>query len=98
MKLRLEYHLAVLPEVELIKLSYESNRVGLGEEFLAELKRFVLSIVDNPKQFAISKRDERIARMFQFPYLVRFRLLKDRIRILSVIHSARQTGDWTRRR
>jgi hypothetical protein len=94
----LEYHLAVLPEIELIKLSYESNRVGLGDEFLAELRLFLEAIVKNPRRFAIVKRDERIARMLRFPYLVRFRLLSERIRILSVIHSARNTGDWTRRR
>ncbi|WP_254509953.1 type II toxin-antitoxin system RelE/ParE family toxin [Anatilimnocola floriformis] len=99
MSVSLEYHAAVLPEVELIKISYEENRVGLGAEFLAELMKFLLAIADNPRRFAVVKRQERIARMFQFPYLIRFRILKDgRIRILSVIHSARVAGDWTRRR
>lgn len=98
MTVPLEYHAAVLPEIELIKLSYELNRTGLGDEFLDELKRFLLVIAENPRQYPVVKRDERVARMRQFPYLIRYCIVKERVRILSVIHSARHTGDWTRRR
>jgi toxin ParE1/3/4 len=94
----IEHHPAVSPEVEAIELWHELQKPGLGAEFREDLRKIVIRIEKNPEHFAIVRRDVRQAMLTKFSYVVRFRWLKDRVRIVAVRHTSQATGGWQSRR
>lgn len=92
--------LIVLPEAE-EEISatifwYESQRDGLGLEFLGTLERVFQRIVEAPLAFPVWLNDKRYrrARFERFPYLVLFDFRVDSIEIVAVAHSKRKPGYW----
>jgi hypothetical protein len=68
---------------------YNLRSEGLGRDFIEELNRLLLFISENPKTAIGSGNKSRITRMKKFPYLVEYYLLADEIRVINVIHVAR---------
>jgi plasmid stabilization system protein ParE len=94
----LEYHPAVRSEVEAVELWHEMQRLGLGDEFSEDLRAVVTRIEEHPEHFAIVRRDVRQAMLKKFSYVVRFRWLKNRVRIVAVRHTSQASGGWQSRR
>ena len=94
----LEFHPAVSDEIEVLKLWHELKRSGLGDKFYAELLKQFGVITANPLIFAIVEADVRVARLKRFSYLIRYRLIGTRVRVVSVVHAARVKGRWKFRR
>ena len=76
-------------DVEDAFLWYESQRLGLGEEFLEELELVVQAISESPRRFPVVHRDTRRALLHRFPYAVFYRILADRIVAVACFHGAR---------
>ena len=76
---------------------YDSKRLGLGLEFIAEIDRCISLASINPLQFAIVKEDIRRVVANRFPYSVYFRADKSRIVVLAVFHGSRDPSIWKSR-
>jgi toxin ParE1/3/4 len=77
---------------------YESNREGLGDEFVNELILTLRRIGENPKLYALASKSVRIAPLHRFPYAVYYDEQDDRIWIAAVGHHRRRPGYWKNRR
>jgi plasmid stabilization system protein ParE len=84
-------------EDELVEgaLWYESQREGLGEQFVDEYQNAVLRIISGPAGYARlettrSRRNLRRCFLKRFPYYVAYELLTDEIVILAVAHTKRR--------
>ena len=73
---------------------YESEREGLGREFLADFKQLAKSIEDFPQSFVRINDKIRRASLNRFPYMVFYRVESKRIIVLSVLHQARDPHTW----
>jgi toxin ParE1/3/4 len=85
-------------EIAAAALWYEDRRVGLGAEFIAELRRTLTEISERPLSFPIDYRSARRALLGRFPYKIYFVLLAaDDIVVIAVLH-AKQRKDRLRGR
>lgn len=73
---------------------YETERQGLGNEFLTEFKQVALSIQEFPQSFARVNERVRRANLKRFPYIVFFQVESKRIVVHAVIHQARGPHIW----
>lgn len=76
---------------------YESERPGLGGEFLQELDRTIETIRSGPQLFQKRHRDLRSAKLHRFPYRVFYQELDDRIIVVACVHGHRSPKVWQRR-
>jgi plasmid stabilization system protein ParE len=76
---------------------YEQRRPGLGEQFLAVLRKHLTRIQDKPEMYAAVYRDVRCSPMRRFPYVVYYRLESQRIVVLAVQHGRRNPWRWKSR-
>jgi len=68
---------------------YESQRVGLGAEFMSALEDALDAIAANAERFAIMHADLRRALLKRFPYAVFYRTHPQGVIIVAVLHCAR---------
>lgn len=76
---------------------YETKRVGLAIEFMAEIDRCLSLASEHPFQFAVVHEDIRRAVAYRFPYNVYFRAEKHCIVVLAVFHGSRVPSIWQSR-
>ena len=77
---------------------YESQRSGLGEEFLEALRVPRDRVLEKPDAFAVLHRDTRRALIPQrFPYGLFYRVYCDTIVIVACMHAKRDPRLWQRR-
>jgi len=77
---------------------YESERVGLGIEFLAELGAIYYLVEESPLKYQVLKWDVRRALTRRFPYAVYFLVENESIVVLMFMHAARDPARWQQRR
>ena len=97
MKLWLEFHWEVQPEIDSAFQWYERQRSGLGSEFLDAIETAMAEIADHPTRYGFVERDVREFGVTRFPHWIYYRVLPDRIRILSVHHPSRDPENWQSR-
>jgi len=68
---------------------YEQQRVGLGREFLDELRRAENSIAMMPLAYQIVKREARRCMLHRFPYQLIYRLVGEQVVVLACFHGRR---------
>lgn len=98
MSRRLEFHPAVRLEIEAIELWHEIKQRGLGDRFRDDVRDTLQAIREYPEHFAKTDRDIRMAPLKIFSYVVRFRWVGDRVRVVSVKHTSQGSGRWKSRR
>ncbi|MEQ8791959.1 MAG: type II toxin-antitoxin system RelE/ParE family toxin [Pirellulaceae bacterium] len=76
---------------------YELQLSGLGQAFLGQLNDVLQRITDTPQIYAPVWNDVRAARLRRFTYVVYYRIRKDRIEVLAVVHGSRDTTAWKSR-
>jgi plasmid stabilization system protein ParE len=76
---------------------YESQRRGLGVEFIAEIQRCVDAAAERPMTYAVIDKDVRRVVANRFPFSVYFRAEERRIVILAVFHGNRDPVIWQHR-
>ena len=76
---------------------YDDRREGLGDEFIDAVSDKVVEICRLPERFPIVHDDVRQAILRRFPFVVYFRLVGERVLVVSVFHAGRNTESlWSR--
>lgn len=94
MSLTVTFHRAASAEFIEASAWYESKRVGLALEFMAEIGRCLSLASKHPLQFAVVREDIRRVVANRFPYSVYFRAEEHRIVVLAVFHGSRDPAIW----
>ncbi|WP_414703738.1 type II toxin-antitoxin system RelE/ParE family toxin [Povalibacter sp.] len=76
---------------------YESQRPGLGIEFVSEIGHALLQACEMPQRFPRMLADIRCVRVRRFPYSIFFRVRSDQLVVVSVFHARRDPGVWRER-
>ena len=77
---------------------YESQRPGLGEDFLAALRFTRDRVLERPEAFPVLHRDTRRALIPQrFPYGLFYRIYGETIVVVACMHAKRDPRQWQRR-
>ena len=76
---------------------YESQRAGLGHEFLDEVEAVFSTIAATPFIYPIVHRNTRRAIMRRFPFCVYYRLVDRTPVIFAVMHGSRNPRRWKNR-
>ncbi|CAH1905328.1 Plasmid stabilization system [Candidatus Nitrotoga sp. HW29] len=97
MSLPVTFHRAASAEFIEASAWYETKRVGLAIEFMAEIDRCVSLASEQPLQFVVVREDIRRVVAYRFPYSVYFRAEKHRIVVLAVFHGSRDPAIWKSR-
>lgn len=66
---------------------YEKARPGLGDEFLAEVRKAVRSLERNPESPPVYYRDFRRVFTDRFPYKLFYRIDGDRVIVFRILHA-----------
>lgn len=97
MSLPITFHRAASAEFIEASVWYESKRLGLALEFMAEIDRCVSLASEHPLLYAVVREDIRRVVANRFPYCVYFRNEEHRIVVLAVFHSSRDPAIWLAR-
>jgi len=97
MSLPITFHRAASEEFIEASVWYESKRLGLALEFMAEIDRCVSLASEHPLHFAVVREDIRSVAANRFPYSVYFRAEEHCIVILAVFHCSRDPAIWQAR-
>lgn len=97
MSLAVTFHRAARAEFIEASVWYESKRVGLALQFMAEIDRCVSLASEHPLQFPVVREDIRRVVARHFPYSVYFRTEDRRIVVLAVFHGSRNPAIWQAR-
>ena len=97
MSLPVTFHRAASAEFIEASAWYETKRVGLTLEFIAEIDRCVSLASEHLLQFAVVREDVRRVVANRFPHSVYFRAEKHRIVVLAVFHDSRDPAIWQAR-
>src|SRR3990167_7894721 len=97
MSLTVTFHPAASAEFIEASAWYESKRMGLALEFMAEIDCCVSLASEHPLQFAVVREDIRRVVANRFPFSVYFRAEKHRIVVLAVFHGSRNPDIWQAR-
>jgi plasmid stabilization system protein ParE len=73
---------------------YDSQRPGLGDEFLDEVEAAIGRILRMPHAWQIVGRRTRRCRADRFPYGLVYRVEADVALIVAVMHLSRRPGYW----
>ena len=76
---------------------YESQRVGLGEEFLGCVDASIESIRRFPDMYAIAFETYRRALVRRFPFAIFYEHSESVVTIYCVFHTSRDPNKWQRR-
>ena len=78
---------------------YERQRLGLGDDLVAEVRRAVERIVKSPHAFSpYGRLGMRMHFVRRFPYTIYYLELDDCIWIAAVAHQRRRPGYWKKRK
>jgi len=76
---------------------YEREQVGLGFEFLDELRAAYNRLISYPLAYQVQRLGIRRALTRRFPYAVFYCIEEEVIVILAVLHTARDPAEWQHR-
>ena len=76
---------------------YETQRPGLGVEFIAEIQRRAATAAERPMTYPAIHMDVRRVVANRFPFGVYFRAEERRIVVLAVFHGGRDPAIWQHR-
>lgn len=71
-------------------LWYESQRAGLGEELLLEIRAAIQSLETDPERRPIYYRGFRRLLARRFPYKIFYRIEGDRVIVFRILHAKRE--------
>lgn len=76
---------------------YESQRAGLGGEFLAAVDVALAAVLESPMRYRVLVLDTRQALVRRFPFRVLYRIVGDEVVVVACYHSRRDPREWRRR-
>ncbi|MBE2228859.1 MAG: type II toxin-antitoxin system RelE/ParE family toxin [Ignavibacteria bacterium] len=76
---------------------YESEKNGLGKNFLSEIESNFLLLEANPLLYQVIYKNVRRSLLHKFPFGIYFIVDKEIINIISVAHLSRNPKEWRKR-
>ena len=76
---------------------YESQRSGLGQDFLDTVLKALELIEQNPLSFPIVYRGTHRAVLPRFPFAVFYIIRESEISVISIMHGSRHPARWQQR-
>ncbi len=76
---------------------YEGQRSGLGHDFLDAIESIFQLIAEHPLQYPVMHRKTRRALLSRFPFGAYFRMEKEDIVVVAVMHASRNPVRWRER-
>lgn len=76
---------------------YEEQEPGLGDTFAASVEEIVSRIMSMPRMYPVAHRDVRRGKLRKFPYLIYYRVHRDRFEVFAVLHGSRDPRLWRER-
>ena len=93
----IEFKLEVYADIKVAYVWYESQRVGLGEDFLLTLEESYSKITRTPKLYQDIYKTVRRKLVRRFPYGIYFVIREDIIIVIAVLHTKREPQEWHKR-
>jgi plasmid stabilization system protein ParE len=88
---------AAAADIDEAYLWYESQRVGLGDEFLAAAQAVIDEIAEDPLRHPVVLRNTRRTLLRRFPYAVYYRVYDDVVVVVACMHGRRNPTRWQSR-
>lgn len=98
MALPLVYRLRVKHDLDAAIDWYEEQRAGLGGEFQTSVQSTFEAIKRHPELFASVYREVRRAIVSRFPFAVFYLVEPNRVVVLRLLHTARNSQIWPKPR
>ena len=92
------FHHDAEAELEQAALFYESQVVGLGKSFAAEVERTISLVREFPEAGSPTGANWRRVVIARFPYSIIYQQRPDLIRIVAIAHQRRRPGYWRGRK
>jgi toxin ParE1/3/4 len=73
---------------------YNSEKPGLGKQFSAAIDARTDEVLEHPRRWPMLTGNKRRYRLNKFPYGLVYRIAKDRILFIAVMHLKRRPGYW----
>ena len=93
----IEFKPEVYADIKVAYDWYESQRIGLGEDFLLTLEESYAKIARTPKIYQLVYKIVRRKLVRRFPYGIFFVIKTDTIIVLAVMHTKRKPSEWHKR-
>lgn len=77
---------------------YETQRPGLGGEFLDAISGVFSVLLESPRRYRLVHRDTRRANLRRFPYGVFYRILGADVVVIACFHASRDPRVWRARK
>ena len=95
--LEIIFHPAIVLEIKASYEWYQNQAEGLGEDFLHELESAYRTIAAFPDTWPKFKKDYRRFLLGKFPFSVIYRINKNTIFVVAVMHNSRKPDYWKTR-
>ena len=95
--IRIRFHELAGKELLDARDYYDDLVYRLGEKFVIEVERCLNIIKTNPLAYPVLKQNVRKAVVIKFPFSILYRVEKDNIYILAVMHQKRNPKYWVER-
>jgi plasmid stabilization system protein ParE len=73
---------------------YESQRPGLGDEFLDAILVVFELLLERPRRYRVVHRDTRRANLRRFPFGVFYRIVDADVVVIACFHASRDPRRW----
>ncbi|MBE9582258.1 MAG: type II toxin-antitoxin system RelE/ParE family toxin [Proteobacteria bacterium] len=93
----IEFHPDISQEIRDGYNWYESRSTGLGEDFINELDSAFDLILELPDTWPVLSKGFRRYLLDRFPYGVIYKIRRESIFIVAVMHLSREPGYWVHR-
>ena len=97
MKYQLKFTEDAKEDIKEASIWYNKKQMNLGKEFLNNVEHSILSLKQNPSQFAVIYKNARKAMINRFPYTILHVIKKEIIIIFAVFHKSRNPKIWKNR-
>ena len=84
-------------DAERAAIWYESQRSGLGTEFVVELDAAIDRAAEQPEAYESIYKTVRRVLLRRFPYSLYFTYTDSLVRIIAVLHQSREPESWQAR-
>jgi plasmid stabilization system protein ParE len=96
--MKIEFSDEAKAELRAARERYESEREGLGREFVLVVRHLLRLIADGPLHFqTVTRTKARCAVARRFPFKIVFLVMGARIRVLAIAHQKQRPQYWSRR-
>lgn len=80
-----------------MKTHYLDADPVLADDFATEVQRIFDNIAEHPERWPKCLNETRVIPLQRFPYMVIYKVLPDRVRVIAISHMKRDAGYWAKR-